>query len=172
MWPTVTINGNNNRKGLSPKSGNGLMTEIIYRERESRPWPTPTASGDLHYRLGGDSQGSKCLAALVVADAQRPRLEGHRSDAGQPPHPESRNRRPHTHTHTHTHTQQPACLKFPSPQSRDYRSGQTAPHGWGSKGEKPQKNLNDFVLTLRPASTTPPTTALPNSTATPQTSQP
>ena len=36
-------------------------------------WPTPTASGDLHYRLRGDTEGSKCLAA-VVAHAHRPRF--------------------------------------------------------------------------------------------------
>ena len=70
-------------------------------------------------------------------------------------------------THTHTHTQQPACLKFPSPQSRDYRSGQTTPHGWAKNLNQPQRNLNDFVLTLRPASTTQSRPANPKPNDTP-----
>ena len=39
--PTVTVCGNNNRADLSPKSGNGLMTEIREREREHGRRPTP-----------------------------------------------------------------------------------------------------------------------------------
>lgn len=132
----MTINGNNNRKGASPKSGDGLMTRE--RERESS-WPTPNARD---WKDTGATQGNRHSPNLGTA------------------------------VHTHTHTQQPSCLKFPTPQCHDAKAGTTAPHGWGSKGEKPQKNLNDFVLTLRPASTTPPTTALPNSPATPPTSQP
>lgn len=49
MWPTPTVTGNNNRKGASKKSGDGLATAV-------RKYPTPTASmvteGDLlqaHY---------------------------------------------------------------------------------------------------------------------------
>jgi hypothetical protein len=37
MWPTPTVTGNNNRAGLSPKSGDGLATAV-------KNWPTPTAS--------------------------------------------------------------------------------------------------------------------------------
>lgn len=37
------------------------MTVIKRREG----WPTPCASGDLHYRHGGDTQASKCLAVAV-----------------------------------------------------------------------------------------------------------
>lgn len=37
QWPTLTINGNYNRKGLSPTSGDGLETAV-------RQWPTPDAS--------------------------------------------------------------------------------------------------------------------------------
>ncbi len=33
-WPTPTIDGNYNRKGLSPRSGDGLVTAV-------RQWPTP-----------------------------------------------------------------------------------------------------------------------------------
>ena len=35
-WPTPTVNGNYNRKGLSPTSGDGLATAVM-------KWPTPTA---------------------------------------------------------------------------------------------------------------------------------
>jgi hypothetical protein len=37
LWPTVTVNGNYNRKGASAKSGGGLATAVAN-------WPTPTAS--------------------------------------------------------------------------------------------------------------------------------
>lgn len=37
MWPTPTVDGNYNRKGVSAKSGNGLETEV-------RLWPTPTST--------------------------------------------------------------------------------------------------------------------------------
>lgn len=73
-WPTVTVHGNDNVKGASPTSGDGLHTAILKR---GGGWPTPTASGDLHYRLRGDTEGSKCLAA-VVANADRARREEQR----------------------------------------------------------------------------------------------
>ena len=36
LWPTPTVNGNHNRKGLTKNSGDGLATAV--------KWPTPTAS--------------------------------------------------------------------------------------------------------------------------------
>jgi hypothetical protein len=36
LWPTPTVKGNYNRKGLSSKSGDGLATAV-------QKWPTPTA---------------------------------------------------------------------------------------------------------------------------------
>lgn len=36
LWPTPTVNGNHNKKGLSKKSGDGLATAV-------KKWPTPTA---------------------------------------------------------------------------------------------------------------------------------
>lgn len=36
QWPTPTVEGNNNRKGLSEKSGDGLATAV-------KNWPTPVA---------------------------------------------------------------------------------------------------------------------------------
>jgi hypothetical protein len=37
LWPTPTVCGNNNRRGASAKSGDGLATAV-------RLWPTPTSS--------------------------------------------------------------------------------------------------------------------------------
>ncbi len=37
FWPTPTLNGNYNRKGASPKSGDGLATAV-------KMWPTPSAT--------------------------------------------------------------------------------------------------------------------------------
>ncbi|MDN3562143.1 hypothetical protein QWY95_19750 [Halomonas neptunia] len=37
LWPTPTVCGNNNRKGLTKKSGDGLATAV-------KKWPTPNAS--------------------------------------------------------------------------------------------------------------------------------
>ena len=42
LWPTPTVNGNNNRAGLSEKSGDGLQTAV-------RLWPTPQSRD---YRTG------------------------------------------------------------------------------------------------------------------------
>lgn len=39
LWPTPTVKGNYNRKGLTSKSGDGLATAVIQRER----WATPLA---------------------------------------------------------------------------------------------------------------------------------
>jgi hypothetical protein len=35
-WPTITVNGNHNRKGISEKSGDGLSTVV-----QKLNWPTP-----------------------------------------------------------------------------------------------------------------------------------
>ena len=61
MWPTVTINGNNNRKGASPKSGDGLMTRE--RERE-RNWPTTNARD---WKDTGATQGNRHTPNLGTA---------------------------------------------------------------------------------------------------------
>lgn len=37
IWPTPTVNGNYNKKGISEKSGDGLATAV-------KSWPTPMAS--------------------------------------------------------------------------------------------------------------------------------
>ena len=39
-WPTPTVSGNYNKKGLSPTSGDGLATAVM-----KSMWPTPTVQG-------------------------------------------------------------------------------------------------------------------------------
>jgi hypothetical protein len=48
MWPTPTVKGNHNRKGLTAKSGDGLATAV-------KKWPTPTARD---WRSGKASQAT------------------------------------------------------------------------------------------------------------------
>jgi hypothetical protein len=49
MWPTPTVSGNYNQKGLSKTSGDGLATQV-------KKWPTPIASRGGAWR--GDGQVS------------------------------------------------------------------------------------------------------------------
>jgi hypothetical protein len=59
MWPTPTVDGNYNRKGLSPASGDGLATAVAM-------WPTPTAS------LGGPEPEGKTGRKLATMVAKFP----------------------------------------------------------------------------------------------------
>lgn len=54
QWPTPTVDGNYNRAGLSPTSGDGLATAV------KNLWPTPVADGDrtTNYAQGGHSLGA------------------------------------------------------------------------------------------------------------------
>jgi hypothetical protein len=45
FWPTPTVNGNHNRKGLSPQSGDGLATAVA---KAVKAWPTPRAQDGAH----------------------------------------------------------------------------------------------------------------------------
>lgn len=49
LWPTPTVNGNNNRAGLSDKSGNGLATAV-------RMWATPNTMDSLPQRSDGATE--------------------------------------------------------------------------------------------------------------------
>ncbi len=59
MFPTPTVNGNNNRAGSSPKAGNGLATAV-------RLWPTPQA-GD--YRSANRNPGAKGNSEMLPQSA-------------------------------------------------------------------------------------------------------
>ena len=54
LWPTPTVNGNYNRKGLSSKSGDGLATAV-------KMWTTPT-SDDTGHRKKKYNQGGTALS--------------------------------------------------------------------------------------------------------------
>jgi hypothetical protein len=56
-WPTLTVHGNNNRKGLSAKSGNGLATAV-------KLCPTPVAD-DTSHRKTEYAQGGTALSTTV-----------------------------------------------------------------------------------------------------------
>lgn len=61
LWPTPTVNGNYNRAGASPTSGDGLDTAV-------KMWPTPRSSDAEH---GGPNQrDSKGKPALPSAAAR------------------------------------------------------------------------------------------------------
>ena len=55
MWPTPTVKGNYNKKGLSAKSGDGLATAV----NKARMWPTPMARD---YKDTGQNTNYEALA--------------------------------------------------------------------------------------------------------------
>ena len=55
LWPTPTVKGNYNKKGLSAKSGDGLATAV----NKSRMWPTPMARD---YKDTGQNTNYEALA--------------------------------------------------------------------------------------------------------------
>ena len=57
LWPTPTVNGNNNRKEYSPKAGDGLATAV-------KLWPTPVAD-DTGYRKSKYAQGGTALSTVT-----------------------------------------------------------------------------------------------------------
>lgn len=63
LWPTPTVNGNYNRKGLSKTSGDGLATVV----RRLTLLPTPTANDAKNN--GSPSQRARNSAALIVVAA-------------------------------------------------------------------------------------------------------
>jgi len=65
-WPTATVCGNHNRKGLSPTSGDGLATAV------SASYPTPTArdSRDDGGAPSAQNRKTPCLPAVVAQKGQ------------------------------------------------------------------------------------------------------
>jgi len=64
LWPTPTVHGNHNRKGLSPSSGDGLSTAV-------KNWPTPTSStgGPESDRCKSRQRGPKLVTAVEQCEA-------------------------------------------------------------------------------------------------------
>lgn len=60
-WPTPTVTGNHNRKGVSKNSGDGLATAV-------KNWPTPTChdrKGKSGATRGRGAVGGPCLTMVV-----------------------------------------------------------------------------------------------------------
>jgi hypothetical protein len=53
LWPTPTVQGNYNKKGLSKKSGDGLATAV------NKMWPTPTTRDHKGGYVGGRIRNGK-----------------------------------------------------------------------------------------------------------------
>ena len=67
MWPTPTVHGNNNFKGASAKSGDGLMTVVKRREG----WPTPNAA-DAKFGFANNRSGRQQMLTTAVRDVVFP----------------------------------------------------------------------------------------------------
>lgn len=59
IWPTITVHGNYNRKGLSKNSGDGLVTAV-------NSWPTPCASDYKGPCSSGSKRASEMLPTAAV----------------------------------------------------------------------------------------------------------
>jgi hypothetical protein len=69
LWPTPTVCGNYNQKGMSPTSGDGLATAV-------KMWPTPTA----HNAVECDAPSEATLNTPTLTHQARG------GDATQPKH--------------------------------------------------------------------------------------
>lgn len=65
MWPTPTVNGNNNRKGLSKDSGDGLATA-------AKTWPSPRAADGMTSPLKFPPREAKGRLEDAVANSVWP----------------------------------------------------------------------------------------------------
>ena len=77
IWPTPTVNGNNNRKGLSEKSGDGLQTAV-------RMWPTHRASDGEKGPDQGFQLRGRHSPALPTAVQLWPTPQAHDARPGNP----------------------------------------------------------------------------------------
>jgi len=65
LWPTPTVCGNYNQKGMSPTSGDGLSTAV-------RTWPTPTAHNAKETNAPSESQRNTPTLAAQVGGSLNP----------------------------------------------------------------------------------------------------
>lgn len=93
-WPTATVHGNHNRKGLSPTSGDGLATAVAQwptpraEDSEStgahrdtpdtltsatRQWPTPTANDSKNDNPPSQAERNTPPRSVAAANWQTPR---------------------------------------------------------------------------------------------------
>ncbi|HKT40020.1 MAG TPA: hypothetical protein VJR48_16730 [Ktedonobacterales bacterium] len=68
MWPTPTVTGDHNRKGVSANSGDGLSTAV----KRGTLWPTPTATDAGTGRINrSPSPGAAARPTLALLVAPR-----------------------------------------------------------------------------------------------------
>ncbi len=137
MFPTPTVNGNNNQKGSSAKSGNGLATAV-------KLFPTPSTQEVEHPDAVLTESGRRVTKSgesshsLGLADTVRlfptPAARDSKG-ANSMEHLLRDGRRNHTDQLAN------AVKLFATPQARDYRTGQA------ERWENPERsrNLNDEI---------------------------
>lgn len=109
-WPTPTVNGNYNRKGLSSQSGDGLATAVAN-------FPTPTATNTKANHMRSAGRPSRTYFPSPMASDCEAR-GGHRGNLD---------------------TLTSFTKAFPTPCARDFRSPNLKPYserGGGKKGEQ------------------------------------
>ena len=136
-WPTATVKGNHNRKGLSPTSGDGLATA-------AGMWSTPMASeigGFRPSRLNRVTPGLPTEAHFWATPTARDWKDGACADADVP-------------TNGLLGWQAP---RWPTPQAFDARDFQRSPEALArAKAKGGCANLREVVTSFRldPATTT------------------
>lgn len=84
MWPTPTVCGNHNRKGLSPTSGDGLATAVANsaatnstlnalestdaRTVKAKVWPTPTTNDEKNATIPESQRNRDGMAGALMAE--------------------------------------------------------------------------------------------------------
>ena len=73
-WPTPTVSGNHNRKGSSPKAGDGLATKDFRRHRLPTPSATDWKGSSKPGQRRGQLSEMEAGVGLVTKDLRRHRL--------------------------------------------------------------------------------------------------
>lgn len=88
-WPTATVNGNYNRKGLTATSGGGVPDTLTVA---MRLWPTPDAQAMERYNTSPGPAGKRPTLALAVKMWPTPTANDSKND--NPPSQQERNTPP------------------------------------------------------------------------------
>jgi len=138
LWPTPTANGNNNRKGISKKAGDGLATAV-------KMWPTPCATEarqGLQIRRNGKAGKQQSLSTAVqlwptpsASDCGRTAINPVVTKNGTIRHQNKQGGQ------SFARLDQVAAM-FPTPTTRDYKSPDMNPH---SKRFMKKTELNSAI---------------------------
>lgn len=130
LWPTPTVCGNNNRKGLSEKSGDGLATAV-----KRLTYPTPSATDGKRGGVMTENMTGQSLTQVVntLVRFPTPCATDHKG-AGKSGKLRDRLDYAAERGATKSNT-------YATPQARDFRSGQTS--RWDDPNRS--RNLNDKI---------------------------